>query len=948
MIGKMILPKLGGTPQVWNTCMMFFQMVLLAGYAYTHTLTTRLPVRRQVLIHLGMLVLPLLFLLPNGPFNVTQWDPPVGSNPIWSTLGILAIVVGVPFLVVSTSAPLLQRWFGETGHPSAKDPYFLYGASNLGSLLSLLFYPVIVEPNLILDTQAIVWVVGYFFLAAMIGVCIYLVYQGSGVAQFQLAGAPPAEAMALEPVPAPVAAPVAESSTAVKAGPAPARPAATGITRSPGKKKGLKGGGPASSKAMSTVGQTELSFEKPRSDVITWGRRLRWILLAAVPTSLMLGVTSFVSTDLSPFPFLWVIPLALYLLTFVLVFARWPMIWTDVPHQIMLFVQPLATLGLCLIIFQGGFNVFGSTLGSFACFFVVALMCHGELARDRPSTKGLTEFFLLMSVGGAIGGTFNAMVAPIVFTTGVVEFPIAIILSCFIRPALTQNGWLDDLLISAFPGLETWAQNRGDEMAKSFGKEPPHTTYLLNYGLDILLGAFMLALAWLLNSNVGPINRFFGNIDAEGGIVSRGMYNLLLFGLPLCFAFFFSWRPVRFGLSVAAMFIVFVVWAGDDSRVLFRDRSFFGVLRVRQGGEQYIQGDERKVRTFTYLMHGTTDHGRCYHDPELERVATTYYHRMGPVGRVMERFYWWSPTHANPPRRVTPRDLFDFSADARMPAGLVGTLSSALGVGNLPLDQIVHGWSEPPYATIGLGTGTMASYSRPFQHMTYYEIDQKIVNFSVPPRGRTTYFTYVNRALRRGVNLELIMGDARQSMRREVPSSSRTFLPMTSDGQFDFSDYTSDVNNLLLANDMVRFQGREKYYKVLNVDAFSSDAIPIHLMTKQAIELYMSKIADDGVLCMHTSNRHMDLVSPLMDICVALKLKYIVGHDVGNGKGGRVNLLGHTGSEYVMIARDEKYLPKASRGEDLGNGYSQEWVRRQPLDRRVWTDDFSNIISVLR
>jgi hypothetical protein len=931
MIGKMILPKLGGTPQVWNTCMMFFQMVLLAGYAYTHTLTTRLPVRKQIFVHLGLLVLPLLFLLPNGPFNVTGWEPPVGTNPIWATLGLLAIVVGVPFLVVSTSAPLLQRWFGETGHPSASDPYFLYGASNLGSLLSLLAYPFLVEPWLVLHDQAIVWVVGYGILAAMIAFCIYLVRQGRGVAQFQLAGAPSAQAKVPEPVGAAVAAPAVESSTAVKEGPAPSKPAQTGITRAP-KKKGLRPG-QAPARAPSVVERVGPIFDKPRSDVVTWGRRIRWILLAAIPTSLMLGVTSYVSTDLSPFPLLWVIPLALYLLTFVFVFAKWPVPWTDVPHQIVLYVQPFGVLALCFIMFQGGFAPFLYTFIAFGGFFLTALMCHGELARDRPSTRYLTEFFLLMSVGGALGGTFNALVAPNIFTMGVVEYPLAIFLSCFLRPALTQNGWVDDLLISAFPGLETWAQERGDEMAKSFGKEPPHTNYLLNYSLDILLPVFLTALAYVIRVNIASINRFIGNTD------SIGVMNLIQFGVPMCFAFFFAWRPVRFGLAVGGMIMVFLVWAGGrDDHTLYRDRSYFGVLRVLEGGEGR--------NNFTYLMHGTTYHGRCYYDPDIERVATTYYHRMGPVGKIMERYYWWSPTHANPPRQVTGADLVPdkargynpYAADARMPAGIIGTLAASLGSpSNLPLDAIVHGWSEPPYATIGLGTGTMASYARPFQHMTYYEIDQKIVNFSLPPPGRKTYFTYLNRAIRRGVNLELIMGDARQSMKVENPASSRTFLP----------DYDSD-EGVLEVKDIVRFQGREKYYKVLNVDAFSSDAIPLHLITVEAVQLYMSKIADDGVLCMHTSNRHMDLVAPLTDICKELKLKYRVGHDQGTRDQGAA-ALGHFGSEYVMIARDEKLLPpRTPRPIPLGQGWQQTWETPPVAGRRVWTDDYSNILSVLR
>src|SRR6266567_914328 len=151
MIGKMILPRLGGTPAVWNTCMVFFQGVLLVGYGYTHLLTTTQPTRRQVLIQGALLFSPFLFLML--PFDLGSWVPETESNPIFSLLWKLTIMVGLPFLMVSTTAPLLQKWFFHTGDPAAKDPYFLYGASNFGSMLGLLAYPVLVEPFFGVDEQ---------------------------------------------------------------------------------------------------------------------------------------------------------------------------------------------------------------------------------------------------------------------------------------------------------------------------------------------------------------------------------------------------------------------------------------------------------------------------------------------------------------------------------------------------------------------------------------------------------------------------------------------------------------------------------------------------------------------------------------------------------------------------------------------------------------------------
>src|SRR5205807_619958 len=154
-----------------NTCCVFFQMALLAGYFYTHTVSTWLPTRRQVLLHGILLLVPFVILLPNGPFNITNWVPPPGANPIPSTLLLLSVVVGLPFLVVATSAPLLQKWFAATGHPAAKDPYFLYAASNAGSLLALFGYPVAIEAWLTLAQQRLLWQVGYALLVGLTAVC---------------------------------------------------------------------------------------------------------------------------------------------------------------------------------------------------------------------------------------------------------------------------------------------------------------------------------------------------------------------------------------------------------------------------------------------------------------------------------------------------------------------------------------------------------------------------------------------------------------------------------------------------------------------------------------------------------------------------------------------------------------------------------------------------------
>jgi hypothetical protein len=971
MIGKLILPKLGGTPQVWNTCMVFFQSVLLLGYAYTHTATTKLKLRQQLLVHCVLLIVPIGLILA-FPFYATvhDWVPPAGSNPIPQTLLLLATVVGIPFFVVSTSAPLLQRWFAHSGDPAAKDPYFLYGASNLGSLLSLLFYPAFIEPWTELPMQSNIWLVGYIMLACLIAYCAYRIYlvapPDSVLAAEAAAGEMPVPPMmeAGEPPPLspePVPAPAVEASTAVKAGPGP------GGGRSAQRKKGLKHA-PIKAEEEKQIAKAPPIQLVPSGATaeMTWWRRIRWILLAAVPSSLMLGVTSYISTDLSPFPLVWVIPLSLYLLAFILVFMKF---WTSrrfqvlagssyTVHEMIVYIaQPLGLIFLCFVILSHRFDPFLVTSLLMAGFFATALACHGELAYDRPATKYLTEYFLLMSVGGMVGGLFNAIIAPIVFQRGVFEFHVAIVVACMVRPQYVPSGWFDEIVMNAFPGLQGWFRNQGDEMAKSMGRPAPRTTYLFSLFLDVVFGVFVLSISYWLatyfsqgtrtgQANLRSVMKFLQMTDAWAATI----LNIFVYFIPLVFCFFFAGRPLRMSLAVAGLLLGNLYFAaGEDTRTLEARRTYFGLLRVRIDDDfvrDRIENDMfRKIPLknedgelvaphypFTFLMHGTTYHGRNYYRNfedkykdnriDLSRLATTYYHRYGPVGIVMEQYNWWSMPDGKTqvPADSKPGRQNDWTADARMPVTIIGQLTATLGVGNLPLPVLVDCWSEPAIATIGLGTGTMASYARPYGNMTYYEIDDQIRFFNLPedPEGnnkvKQARFTFLQNAIRRGVNLEVIMGDARQSLepKREKLNLNNSFvfrsefLKPNLGEEYPYADETYNF----LADEQIRSKApdREGYYKAMNVDAFSSDAIPVHLVTLQAIQIYMSKLTDDGVLCVHTSNRHMDLVRPVARIALELGLNCRVGKDSDKGR-----YLGLFSSEYVMIYKGDgftKHLKK--------------------------------------
>jgi hypothetical protein len=417
----------------------------------------------------------------------------------------------------------------------------------------------------------------------------------------------------------------------------------------------------------------------------------------------------------------------------------------------------------------------------------------------------------------------------------------------------------------------------------------------------------------------------------------------------------------------------------ENAQILRRDRSYFGVLRVLIDDGEELSTKEAEILSrnakaagekddviqagmippYTYLMHGTTHHGLNYQAPQgLRRLATTYYHRKGPVGVIFERFNWFPDPESN----------ITFWADVRLPASIVAMAANPLPLGG-PLPTEVFGtyFSEPPYATIGLGTGTMASYGRPFQHVSFYEIDNHIRSFSMEewhwPNTdamkkkypnlagiHAPYFNYLHDALARGANLEIIMGDARMSMRPDIE---------------EMRENERQEKQLWAERAISNYQIRQNYYHAIVVDAFSSDAIPVHLITEEAIQQYFQKLAEEGVLCVHTSNRHVDLVSPVSDIAAKLKLAYVVGNDLGQGqtlvnrKGERAFIgtgdRGHFQSEYVMVARKMEYLPPPTSPADMAKFENREegapplrWTVPPPPGSRVWTDDYSNMMSVFR
>lgn len=720
MFARMALPLLGGTPAVWNTCMVFFQACLLAGYLYAHLSTKWLGVRRQAAVHALVLLLPLAVL----PITIGEhWQPPTQGNPVPWLLLLLTVTLGLPFFVVSSSAPLLQKWFSSLGHKSSDDPYFLYAASNAGSMTALLAYPIAIEPLMTLSQQSSLWTGGYVLLAGLTIACAALVLRHH---------------------------------------------------------KSL----PASwSHGLPSVG-----FGGAHD--VTFGRCLRWIALAAVPSSLLLGVTQYITTDLVVVPVLWVIPLALYLLTFILVFAKRRLISQKLTRRML---PPAAMALLIMLVVEATEPLTLVVLGHLAAFFVLALACHGELADDRPVTQHLTGYYLMLGIGGMLGGAFNALLAPVVFTT-VAEYPIAIIAAAMLMLRFT-------------------AGERG--------------LRLHDVALPLVLGACaagLIVLANTLELEVSPLRL------------------LLTAGIPAIGCYLLSKQPIRFGLALAAVFVASSFDTINRGNMLEAHRGFFGVHRIT------------RVETFNRLYHGTTLHGAQTVDVEtgtpiepLEPLA--YFHTNSPIGQVFAA--WQSKQRLQ-----------------------------NIGV-------------------VGLGVGALAAYANDDQRMTFYEIDPLVRQIAEDER----YFTFLSAARQRGVDVQVVLGDARLTL-NEVPRHSLDMLV---------------------------------------IDAFSSDSIPVHLLTREAMELYLSTIDEGGVIAMHISNRYLNLAPVIANLASSLDVMCLVRDD-SFVTLEHAQLTGREGSVWVLLAREDQDLSPLTL-----TAASALWLRTQGnAAERLWTDEYAHVLGALR
>jgi hypothetical protein len=828
LFARMVTPLLGGSPQVWNTSMAFFQAALLVGYLYAHLLTRVKDLRIQAAVH-GAVLIAAWFVLPVHVSGAL--GPPSSQQPIWWLIGVLTLSVGAPFAAASATAPLLQAWYARTGRSDAHDPYYLYAASNLGSFGGLLAYPIVIEPQLGAQAQSLAWSAGYLIVGALIALC-----------------------------------------------------AAAAVTAHGDAPKSLP----------------------PTAPAPTWRERGYWIAAAAIPSALSLGVTLHISTDVASAPMLWVAPLALYLLTFVLAFSR----GGEKLEASTLFIHPIA-LALMIMSYYASGNWVGSVSGILAGFFFSALVCHLALARSRPSADRLTEFYLFVSIGGVVGGAFAALLAPLIFNN-VYEYPLALAAACLFRPrensdmprlvdaslaaaatlgllailllrwapldatiilgaagaaaAMLAAGWSDEqrpavyryfflaaaaahailVIYIAFNLADVFVTATVDDETRTAPRQP--------WG-SLLMATSFLLLAFAVHGTILPRkdNRRIADFGLGAALASVVLLLILLVraggvdanlltvtGILFCgVAIFFNrGRPFALAAIVLVAFVIIFIDETRGSRIITQERSFFGVLRTRE----FADRADPTAPPLRILMHGTTIHGAQIADPRFERQALTYYH---------------------------PR--------------------TALG------ESILAGLSSGPgsrLALIGLGAGSTACLMRPGDQLTIFEIDPAVVRLSARRGGDFTYVPVCQ------PNARIELGDGRLQIAEEAS------------GAFD----------------------------VIVVDAFSSDAIPAHLLTREAIALYLSKLSEHGIVILHLSNRNLALVSEAARVARDLNAPYLYRIS-DRFEQPLVSYYGGLAASVMIIANSPQVLNALPLNPD--------WRAIEAPPGRGWTDDYINLPRAL-
>lgn len=828
LFARMVTPLLGGSPAVWNASMAFFQAALLLGYLYAHLLARVKDLRIQAAVHVGVLALAWLVL----PVRVTEaLGAPSSDYPAIWLLGVLALSVGAPFAAASATAPLLQAWFARTGRADARDPYYLYAASNLGSFAGLLAYPALIEPLLGAHAQSAAWSAGYIFVVALIICAAGAALAANGQAPIRTADVAP----------------------------------------------------PPSART-----------------------RLYWLAAAAVPSALVVGVTQHISTDVASAPMLWVIPLALYLVTFVIAFMK----GGEKIEPATLAVHPVA-LALMVMSYHASGNWALSIGGILGGFFFSALICHHALARTRPDASRLTEFYLYVSLGGVLGGAFAAFLAPVIFNN-IYEFPLAMAAACLFRPrAETDMPRLSDVAIGAagiailiplvmlrLPPLDAaivtgalgaaallvavgWGGGGRPTLYRYIflGVAAVHAAIVIYVAFNLreifltsgegaaavrnvaepwgmlLLGSSFLTLVFGVHASVRRREADDALSDYALGaampglallmlaVLTRGRLlpdHLVVIAIGACglAVFLNRGRPLMLAAIVIGVFSVIFIDEYRGARVITQERSFFGVMRTREFSRPGPGAPPLRV-----LMHGTTIHGAQLVGDDYSRLPLTYYHPQTALGESIV-------------------------------SGVTAHEHTRLGL-------------------IGLGAGSTACLMRDEDELTIFEIDPAVVRLAMGPDGDFTYVPQCQPSAR------VVVGDARLKIAEEP------------DGAFD----------------------------VIVVDAFSSDAVPAHLLTREALALYLRKTSERGIVILHLSNRNLALVSEAARVARDLNAPTL--HRLSDRiDTPEVSYFGGLGASVMIVAHSPEVLANLILP-------SNDWNVFPAPPGRAWTDDYINIPRAL-
>ncbi len=736
VISKFILPWFGGSPGVWTTCMLFFQVVLFLGYAYAHGLT-RLPRKWQWLIH-SLLVLAALCVLPLSP--AATWKPAGHEDPVGRILLLLLANVALPYFVLSSTSPLVQVWF--TRATGGGNPWRLYALSNVGSLVALLSYPFLIEPRWDVRQQTGIWSAAFVAFAGLTIASLWRDRRGAALAAGDH---------------------LEEDNTAP-----------------------------------------------------VWWQRMLWVLLPAFASVLLLAATNHLCQDVAVIPFLWVVPLSLYLITFIICFEheRWykPWLWASAAMVFIFVLQGLHgfsealrdglkdSLPKAVALAHASWHkwFFDEVMDDFrpqlligcGAMFFGCMLCHGELTRIKPKPRHLTEFYLSMSAGGALGGLLVSLVAPHVFTW-YLEWPLAM-LAAFAMAAF--------LVLRSCCGIRMASGVMGG--------------VVVGLALLHLPVVEKLALSWWMKA---------------GGLIActaAGLWPARTRFSPRSLALKLPMATVLLALTVIGLHWSLQTGFEVEPRIE-RVRNFYGAVSVEEEWFDEAGGYYRRFH------HGGIVHGLQLLTPESRTEPLSYYGHDTGIGRAL--------------------DSLKDKPDARV-------------------------------GVVGMGTATVAAYGQKGQTFRFYDINPDIVRIA------QQQFTFVPDLEARGGKVEIVLGDARLSLEREPP----------------------------------------QHFDVLLLDAFSGDSVPVHLLTREAFEIYQRHLNPGGIIAVHVSNRYLTLAPVVEKVAKAAGLK--TTRFVTEAEGD----LDFT--DYVLVTNNEAFLK--DNPEDA-MGYEVDW------EPRLWTDQDHNLFEIL-